>query len=43
MKTREQKKRVWMPVKRAETFKDKRTKRERTRGAKFRKVLREHE
>jgi len=36
------KKRIWMPKCRAVTMKDKRTKRERTRGDKFRKVLKEY-
>ena len=43
MKEKAKKKRIWMPIKRAETFQDKRTKRERTRGAKFRKVLKEYQ
>jgi len=36
------KKRIWVPKLRAQTFKDKRTKRERTRSAKLNKVLKEY-
>lgn len=34
--------RIWMPKCRAATFQDKRTKRERTRSDKIRKVMREY-
>jgi len=34
-------KRLWMPRCRAETMRDKRTRRDRTRGDKFRKIMKE--
>lgn len=39
---RQEKKRIWMPVKRADVFQDRREKRERTRGSQFRKALKEY-
>jgi hypothetical protein len=36
------KKRIWIPKKRAEKFEDKRTKRQKTRQAKFQKIIKEY-
>ena len=38
-----QKKRVWIPQKRADVFQDRRERRERTRGSQFRKALKEYD